>query len=183
MGAVAVQDNANLMYAELQQQRKKRKNKAQAEGIEATGEEDQSTHKQSSRYNLMEKQVDIEDEEDDPQEERRRIFGEEESLSEDNSEKEAEDSDDSVGRDRDEDEDEFMIVLQAVRERKRYEAELSKPMLKDKLSQTGWKLKENFLKRQNAFIDDKDRVDVFDSSAANLPVEKGGILAVLDKNY
>ena len=115
------------------------------------------------RYNLLEKTADIEDEDDDPQEERRRIFGEEESLSEDDSDK-AEDSDDSVGRDRDEDEDEFMIVLQAVRERKRYEQELGKPMLKDKLSQTGWKLKENFMKRQNAFIDDKDRVDVFDSA-------------------
>ena len=68
-------------------------------------------------------------------------------MSEDDSDKEADDSDDSVGRDRDEDEDEFMIVLQAVRERKKYEAELAKPMLKDKLSQTGWKLKDNFLKR------------------------------------
>ena len=55
-------------------------------------------------------------------------------------------------------------------------------MLKDKLSQTGWKLKDNFLKRQNAFIDEKDRVDVFDSPQANVPVEKGGILAVVDND-
>ena len=55
-------------------------------------------------------------------------------------------------------------------------------MLKDKLSQTGWKLKDNFLKRQNAFIDEKDRVDVFDSAQANVPVEKGGILAVVDND-
>ena len=113
----------------------------------------------------MEKETEISDEEDDPQEERRRIFGEEESCSDDESDKDnAEESDDSVGRDRDEDEDEFMIVLQAVRERKKYEAELAKPMMKDKLSQTGWKLKDNFMKRQNAYIDDKDRVDVFDSA-------------------
>lgn len=76
-----------------------------------------------------------------------------------------------------------MIVLQAVRERKRYEAELAKPMLKDKLSQTGWKIKDNFMKRQNAFIDDKDRVDVFDSAQANVSVEKGGILAVVDNDH
>lgn len=74
-----------------------------------------------------------------------------------------------------------MIVLQAVRERKRHEQELGQPLLKDKLSQTGWKLRDNFLKRQNAFIDDKDRIDVFDSAQANIPVEKGGILAVVDK--
>ena len=132
----------------------------------------------------MEREAEFSDEEDDPQEERRRIFGEEESLSDNDSDKEAgsQASDDSVGHDRDEDEDEFMIVLQAVRERKKYEAELAKPMLKDKLSQTGWKLKDNFLKRQNAFIDDKDRVDVFDSEQANLSVEKGGILAVAEND-
>ena len=55
-------------------------------------------------------------------------------------------------------------------------------MLKDKLSQTGWKLKDNFLKRQNAFIEDKDRVDVFDSAQANVPVEKGGILAIVNND-
>ena len=120
----------------------------------------------------------MDDEDEDPQEERRRIFGEQESGSENsqNTQK-AEESDDSVGKDKDEDEDEFMIVLQAVRERKKYEAEVNKPMLKDKLSQTGWKLRDNFLKKQNSFIDDRDRVDVFNSEQANVPVEKGGVLA------
>ena len=157
------------MYEEIQKQRKKSKKKAKnaEEGEVCTNEDELSAKTKKKRVfsHLIEKEVEIEDEEDDPQEERRRIFGEEESLSSgDDSEKEGEDSDDSVGRDRDEDEDEFMIVLQAVRERKKYEAELAKPLMKDKLSQTGWKLKDNFLKRQNAFIDEKDRVDVFDSA-------------------
>ena len=54
-----------------------------------------------------------------------------------------------------------MIVLQAVRERKKNEAEANRPLMKDKLSQTGWKLRENFLKRGNAHLEDKDRIDVF----------------------
>jgi hypothetical protein len=43
-------------------------------------------------------------------------------------------------------------------------------MLKDKISQTGWKLRENFLKKTNAFLDEKDRIDVFSGSAG--PVEQ-----------
>jgi hypothetical protein len=64
-------------------------------------------------------------EEDDPEEERRKIFGEESNSS------------DSEGNDHEreeEDEDEFMIVLQAVRERKKFEAEINRPLLKEKLS-------------------------------------------------
>ncbi len=44
---------------------------------------------------------------------------------------------DSEGNDQEreeEDEDEFMIVLQAVRERKKFEAEINRPLLKEKLS-------------------------------------------------
>ena len=44
------------------------------------------------------------------------------------------DSDDSVGDRREEDDDEFMIVLQAVRERKKYETDLNRPLIKEKLS-------------------------------------------------
>ncbi|CDW71267.1 UNKNOWN [Stylonychia lemnae] len=97
------------------------------------------------------------DEEDDPMEARRRMFGEESQDSDDS----GCGSDDSLGNAREEEEDEFMIVLQAVRERKKNEAENGKILLKDKLSQTGWKLRENFMKKTNAYIDDKDRIDVF----------------------
>jgi hypothetical protein len=113
-------------------------------------------------------EVEIEDEDEDPIEERRRIFGEESSDSDSdeqnpkdlNKEKDASDTD-SVGNCKDEDEDEFLIVLQAVRERKKFEAEINRPMLKDKLSQTGWKLRENFMKKSHSVIDDRDRIDVF----------------------
>jgi len=67
-----------------------------------------------------------------------------------------------------------MIVLQAVRERKRYEQEINRPMLKDKLSQTGWKLRENFMKKSNNILDDKDRIDVFNSTGATAEVTMGG---------
>ena len=71
---------------------------------------------------------------DDPVEERRRIFGENSCSDDEGGSRGSEE----CGAD--EDEDEFMIVLQAVRERKKFEAELNRPMVKDKLSQTGWKL-------------------------------------------
>lgn len=77
-------------------------------------------------------------------------------------------SDDSVKNARggnqgacEEDEDEFMIVLQAIRERKKMEAESGKPMKDGKMSQTGWKIKQNFMKKNNAVLDEKDRIDVF----------------------
>ena len=77
-------------------------------------------------------------------------------------------SDDSVKNARggahgncEEDEDEFMIVLQAIRERKKIEAETGGSVIKGKLSQTGWKLKQNFLHKNNSLIEDKDRIDVF----------------------
>ena len=70
-----------------------------------------------------------------------------------------------MGNARDDEEDEFMIVLQAVRERKKNEAEQGQVLLKDKLSQTGWKLRENFMKKSNALLDDKDRIDVLSGNA------------------
>jgi hypothetical protein len=33
--------------------------------------------------------------------------------------------------------------------------------MRDKLSQTGWKVKDNFFKKNNSLLDDKDRIDVF----------------------
>ncbi len=123
--------------------------------------------------------VQDEDDEEDPIEERRRIFGEVDSDSEsdeqnpkDKEEKEASDTD-SVGNTKDEDEDEFLIVLQAVRERKKFEAEINRPILKDRLSQTGWKLRENFMKKAYAPIDERDRIDVFNLDPAAAPKEKG----------
>ena len=53
-----------------------------------------------------------------------------------------------------------MIVLQAVSERKKNEAEAGKIQMKDNLSQTDWKLRENFMKKGNAHLDEKDRIDV-----------------------
>lgn len=67
---------------------------------------------------------------EDPEEERRRIFGEESNGSQD---EEAQDSDDSCSELKDENEDEFMLVLQAIRERKKYESDLERPFLKDKI--------------------------------------------------
>jgi hypothetical protein len=74
----------------------------------------------------------IVDQEDDPIEDRRVMFGEVSSDSDD--EENGYKSDDSVKAARggphgtcEEDEDEFMIVLQAVRERKKIEAESGKP--------------------------------------------------------
>jgi len=92
-------------------------------------------------------------EEDDPIAERRRIFGEESQTDEEDKE--------SEGDRQEEDEDEFMIVLQAVRERKKFEAEINRPMMKEKLSQTGWKLHNNFRIKSNAVLDDRDRIDLF----------------------
>ena len=51
--------------------------------------------------------------------------------------------------------------MEATKERKKYEAEINRPFLKDKLSQTGWKIRENFLKKSNINMDEKDRIDVF----------------------
>ena len=65
-----------------------------------------------------------------------------------------------------------MIVLQAVRERKKIEAENGDLKMKDKLSQTGWKLKHNFMKKSNACIDDKDRIDVFTMGAVIIEKER-----------
>ena len=113
------------------------------------------------------------EDEEDPIEERRVMFGEVSSDSEqDPEEEEKEDdgykSDDSVKKARggdqgamEEDEDEFMIVLQAIRERKKMEADSGKPMTGGKMSQTGWKVKQNFMKKNNAALDEKDRIDVF----------------------
>lgn len=70
-------------------------------------------------------------------------------------------------RNPDEEEDEFLIVMQACKERKKYEHDIGKPMLKDKLSQTGWKIRQNFMKKTNALLDEKDRIDVF--GGANQP--------------
>jgi hypothetical protein len=101
------------------------------------------------------------------------MFGEVSSDSEqDPEDEEKEDegykSDDSVKKARggdqgamEEDEDEFMIVLQAIRERKKMEADSGKPMTGGKMSQTGWKVKQNFMKKNNAALDEKDRIDVF----------------------
>jgi hypothetical protein len=113
------------------------------------------------------------EDEEDPIEERRVMFGEVSSDSEqDPEDEEKEDegykSDDSVKKARggdqgamEEDEDEFMIVLQAIRERKKMEADSGKPMTGGKMSQTGWKVKQNFMKKNNAALDEKDRIDVF----------------------
>ena len=57
-----------------------------------------------------------------------------------------------------------MIVLQAVRERKKFEAELNRPMCKDKLSQTGWKLHQNFRSKAAHVIDERDRIDLLASN-------------------
>eukprot|EP00347_Sterkiella_histriomuscorum_P012033 403370148 len=117
---------------------------------------------QKKRKKLKRKYSDTldEDDEDDPLEERRRMFGEESQDSDDDGNQ----SDDSLGNAQEEEEDEFMIVLQAVRERKKNEAENGKTLLKDKLSQTGWKLRENFMKKSNAYLDEKDRIDVFNGA-------------------
>jgi hypothetical protein len=117
----------------------------------------------------------VEEDEDDPIEERRIMFGEvsssssssssqEEKTPHEKEEPEGYESDDSVKAARgaaDEEDDEFMIVAHATRERRRLEAESGKPLLKDKLSQTGWKMKNNFFKISNANIDERDRIDVF----------------------
>jgi hypothetical protein len=123
----------------------------------------------------------VEEEDEDPVEERRRIFGEVDSSSEsdeqdprEKGDREASDTD-SVGNTKDEDEDEFLIVLQAVRERKKFEAEINRPMLKDKLSQTGWKIRDNFLKKAYAPIDERDRVDVFNVDPNADPKDKSGV--------
>ena len=77
----------------------------------------------NTNHNTSKEQQDLE--EDDPIEERRKIFGEESIPSDEEG--------NSQGKE-EEDEDEFMIVLQAVRERKKFEAEINRPLLKDKLS-------------------------------------------------
>jgi hypothetical protein len=41
------------------------------------------------------------------------------------------------------------------------EADSGKPMTGGKMSQTGWKVKQNFMKKNNAALDEKDRIDVF----------------------
>jgi len=157
------------MYEEMHKKRKKRKTLAK----EVCGTEDSELAKDP----VPEEQKnpsDVDDaliSDDDPVAERRRIFGEPDTQSDDsegqdpqNSEKRKKDvdSDDSVGCRQEEDDDEFAIVLQAVRERKKYETDLNRPLIKEKLSQTGWKLRENFMKRSNAHLDDRDRIDVFE---------------------
>ncbi len=44
--------------------------------------------------------------------------------------------------------------------------------MKDKLSQTGWKLRQNFMKKGNANIDEKDRIDVFTMGATVIERER-----------
>ena len=89
-------------------------------------------------------------EEDDPVSERKRIFGDKS-------------DDDSSSSSQEEDEDEFMIVMQAVRERKRLEAEVARLPASMKLSQTGWKLRNQFKPQPLAVIDERDRVDLLEN--------------------
>ena len=70
-------------------------------------------------------------------------------------------SDDSIERNHDEEEEEFMIVMHACKERKKFEEDINRPGIKNKLSQTGWKIRHNFIKKSNIHLDDKDRIDVF----------------------
>ena len=51
--------------------------------------------------------------------------------------------------------------MQATKERKKFEEDINRPNMKNKLSQTGWKIRQNFNKRSHAHMDDKDRIDVF----------------------
>ena len=133
------------MFDEVMKRNRNRKGKADLAQQEMLGET-------GSKQTFKETKEIEANEEDDPEEERRKIFGEESN------------SLDSEGNDQEreeEDEDEFMIVLQAVRERKKFEAEINRPLLKEKLSQTGWKLHQNFRIKSNAVLDDRDRIDIF----------------------
>lgn len=101
--------------------------------------------------------------EEDLVEERRKIFGEEEYPTQmADKDKEDQESDNSVERNLEEEEEEFLIVMTAAKERKKHEADLMKgSLLKDKLSQTGWKIRRNFNNRNHANMDEKDRIDLF----------------------
>ena len=101
--------------------------------------------------------------EDDLMDERRKIFGDQNSddSQADRNSKDGEASEDSVERNIEDEEDEFMIVMAASKERKKQEEQVNKPGMKDKLSQTGWKIRHNFLKQTNNYLEDKDRIDVF----------------------
>lgn len=97
-------------------------------------------------------------EDDDPISERKRIFGDKSDSSSSSSEQ-------------DEDEDEFMIVMQAVRERKKLEAEVARLPANMKLSQTGWKLKNQFRPQPLAIIDERDRVDLLENGLPKPPTQ------------
>ena len=89
---------------------------------------DTSTTVDTANKSRKRKRPEEDPEKEDPAEDRKRIFG---------------DDQESDKSDRDEEEDEFMMVLRAVRDRSKFETH-NRPLLKDKLSQTGWKLRENF---------------------------------------
>ena len=69
-----------------------------------------------------------------------------------------------------------MIVLQAVRERKKFEAEINRPLCKEKLSQTGWKLHNNFRIKSNAILDERDRIDLFSKTGVVAEIQPDGAL-------
>ena len=120
--------------------------------------------------------------EEDLVDERRLIFGEQETQEPDGSE-----SDDSIERNPEEEEEEFLIVMQACRERKRFEEDAKRPMMREKLSQTGWKIRSNFLKKTHLYMDDKDRIDVFAEKATVVREERresvsSGECMILDYN-
>ena len=55
------------------------------------------------------------------------------------------------------------MVMAASKERKKQEQKLVKGShLKSKLSQTGWKIRNNFLQQGAGIVDEKDRIDLFD---------------------
>ena len=112
--------------------------------------------------------------------ERRQIFGQNSSVQETGRSGTNLDSSDDEDED---DDDEFVIVLEAVRERKRFEAELSRPLASlEKLSQTGWKLHNNF-KVQHGILDDSDRIDLFQGEGSGKLVGHNPVIAqVLSKD-
>ena len=67
-----------------------------------------------------------------------------------------------------------MIVMAASKERKKQEEQVNKPGMKDKLSQTGWKIRHNFIKQTNNYLEDKDRIDVFGGSDQPQMESQGG---------
>jgi hypothetical protein len=114
-----------MIEIEEEQKRKKRLKRKFGHGGPGAGGQDTGTA--------------LPEEDDDPMEDRRAMFGEISSESDEGKQEDCEEgdyqSDDSVKNARgggngacDEDEDEFMIVLQAVRERKKMEAEAGQPM-------------------------------------------------------